>query len=55
MREGVGEVDGDAAAEGVADKAEGVVARPGEGAGGEREEDLGGVEALVVGEVADAV
>jgi NTP pyrophosphatase (non-canonical NTP hydrolase) len=53
--EGVGEVDGDAASEGVADEAESIVAGPGERAGGEGQQDLCGVETNIVGEVADAV
>lgn len=50
MRGGKG--GGDGAAEGVAQQVEGVVAGPARrGGGGEREEDLRGVEAGVVGEV----
>lgn len=55
MGEGGCEVDGYAAAEGVADEIEGGGTGPGERGRGEGEEDLRGVKAGVVREVANAV
>lgn len=50
-----GERGGEGTAEGVAYQVEGVVACPGQRGGGEGEEDVGGVEAIIVGQVADAI
>lgn len=48
-------MNSDTTAERVTEEAEGVVSGPWEGAGCEDEEDLGDVEAFVMGEVTDAV